>query len=124
MAIFDYRSQAELSPTATEVEIAPIRHRKTRQPIGYGRFARAADLAIEELPHELLMAAQLKVADEQFNSDGIRRLYESVEYPLARRGGKASSVSRGIEIGSHDQGKRRFQATCLRAGATDRAYSG
>jgi len=59
------------------------------------------------------MAAQLKVADEQFNSDGIRRLYESVEYPLARRGGKASSVSRGIEIGSHDQGKRRFQATCL-----------
>jgi hypothetical protein len=88
MAIFDYSSQAELSPTASEVELAPIRHRKTRQPIGYGRFARAADairFAIEELPPELLMAAQLKVADEQFNSDGIRRLYENVEYPLARR---------------------------------------
>jgi hypothetical protein len=89
MAIFDYSNEAELSPTASEVELAPIiRHRKTRQPIGYGRFARAADairFAIEELPPELLMAAQLKVADEQFNSDGIRRLYESVEYPLARR---------------------------------------
>jgi hypothetical protein len=88
MAIFDYSSQAELSPTASEVDLAPIRHRKTRQPIGYGRFARAADairFAIEELPPELLMAAQLKVADEQFNSDGIRRLYENVEYPLARR---------------------------------------
>ena len=88
MAIFDYSSEAELSPTASEVESTPIRLRKTRQPIGYGRFARAADairFAIEELPPELLMAAQLKVADEQFNSDGIRRLYENVEYPLARR---------------------------------------
>jgi hypothetical protein len=88
MAIFDYSSQAELSPIASEVELTPTRHRKTRQPIGYGRFARAAEairFAIEELPPELLMVAQLKVADERFSSDGIRRLYESVEYPLARR---------------------------------------
>jgi hypothetical protein len=88
MAIFDYSSQAELSPIASEVELAPIRHRKTRQPIGYGRFARAAEairFAIEELPPELLMAAQLKADDERFSSDGIRRLYETVEYPLARR---------------------------------------
>jgi hypothetical protein len=88
MAIFDYSNEAELSPTASEVELAPIRHRKTRQPIGYGRFTRAADairFAIEELPPELLMAAQLKVGDERFSSDAIRRLYEGVEYPLARR---------------------------------------
>jgi hypothetical protein len=59
-----------------------------RQPIGYGRFARAADairFAVEELPPELLLATQLKIAGERFDSDGIRRLYESVEYPLARR---------------------------------------
>ena len=65
-----------------------------RKPIGYGRFARAADairFAIEELPPELLPAAQLKVAEETFDSAGIRRLYESVEYPLARRA--AHSVS-------------------------------
>ena len=88
MAILDYSTEAELSSTASEVELSPIRRRKMRQPIGYGRFARAADairFAIEELPPELLLAAQLKVAEERFNSDGIRRLYESVEYPLARR---------------------------------------
>jgi hypothetical protein len=39
--------------------------------------------AIEELPPELPLAAQLKVAEERFDGDGIRRLYESVEYPLA-----------------------------------------
>ena len=59
-----------------------------RQPIGYGRFARAADairFAIEELPPELLLAAQLKVAGERFDGNGIRRLYESDQYPLTRR---------------------------------------
>ncbi len=79
MAIFDYSSEAELSPTAGEVGLFLIGRRRMRQPTGYGRFARAADairFAIEELPPELLLAAQLKVA---------RRLYESVEYPLARR---------------------------------------
>ena len=40
---------------------------------------------LTELPPELLLAAQLKVAEERFDGDGIRRLYESVEYPLARR---------------------------------------
>jgi hypothetical protein len=57
-----------------------------RQPTGYGRFARAADairFAIEELPPEHVLAAQLKVAGKRFDGDGIRRLYESVEYPLA-----------------------------------------
>jgi hypothetical protein len=57
------------------------------QPTGYGRFARVADairFAIEELPPEHLLAAQLKVAGKRFDGDGIRRLYESVKYPLAR----------------------------------------
>ena len=89
MAIFDYSTEAELSPTASEV-VALIwaGRRRMRQPTGYGRFARAADairFAIEELPPELLLAAQLKVAEQRFDGDGIRRLYESVEYPLARR---------------------------------------
>ena len=88
MAVFDYSTEAELSPTASEVGLFPTRSRRLRQPIGYGRFARAAEairFAIEELPPELLSAAQLKVAEERFDGDGIRRLYESVEYPLARR---------------------------------------
>jgi hypothetical protein len=88
MAIFDYSSEAELSRTASEVGLFLTGGRKMRQPTGYGRFARAADairFAIEELPPELLLAAQLKVADKRFDRDGIRQLYESVEYPLARR---------------------------------------
>ncbi len=87
MATFNYSTEADLSPTASEVGLLTTR-RRMRQPIGYGRFARAADairFAIEELPPELLLAAQLKVAEQRFNGDGIRRLYESVEYPLARR---------------------------------------
>jgi hypothetical protein len=101
MAVFDYDIEAELSPTSSEVGQFPIRVRRTRQPIGYGRFARAADairFAIEELPLELLPAAQLKVSEERFDGDGIRRLYESVEYPLARRaaGRRAYQTSRMI----------------------------
>jgi hypothetical protein len=88
MTIFDYNTEAELSPTASEVALLPGGRRRMRQPTGYGRFARAADairFAIEELPPELLLAAQLKVTEERFDGDGIRRLYESAEYPLARR---------------------------------------
>ncbi len=88
MAIFDYSTEAELSPTVSEVALFPAGRRRMRHPTGYGRFARAADairFAIEELPPELLLAAQMKVAEERFDGDGIRRLYESVEYPLVRR---------------------------------------
>jgi Arc/MetJ-type ribon-helix-helix transcriptional regulator len=88
MAIFDYSTEAELSPTVTEAALFAAGRRRMRQPTGYGRFARAADairFAIEELQPELLLAAQLKVAEERFDGDGIRRLYESIEYPLARR---------------------------------------
>jgi Arc/MetJ-type ribon-helix-helix transcriptional regulator len=88
MDIFDYSSEAELSPTAGEVGLFVTGRRRMRQPTGYGRFASAADairFAVEELPPELLLAAQLKVAEQRFDGDGIRRLYESVEYPLARR---------------------------------------
>jgi hypothetical protein len=88
MALFDYSSEAELSPAVSEVALFPAGRPRMRQPTGFGRFARAADairFAVEELPPELLLAAQLKVAEERFDGDGIRRLYESVEYPLARR---------------------------------------
>ena len=88
MAILDYSDEAELSPTASDVELSLVRRRKMRQPTGFGRFARAADairFAIEELPPELLLATQLKVAEKRFSGEEIRRLYECVEYPLIRR---------------------------------------
>jgi hypothetical protein len=88
MAVFDYTTEAELLPTGSATELFPNKTRRGRQPIGYGRFARAADairFAIEELPPNLLLGAHLKVDEEQFDGDGMRRLYDSAEYPLVRR---------------------------------------
>ena len=89
MALFDYRIAAELFPASSPVESAPAgRRRFRREPVGYGRFARAADairFAIEELPPDLLRNAGLEVDAEIFDGDGIRRLYDSNAYPLARR---------------------------------------
>ena len=89
MSAFDYSSVAELFPTRTEAELFPSKNRRLRrEPIGYGRFARAADairFAIEELPIALRPEACLEVDEVIFDDAGIRRLYESNEYPLTRR---------------------------------------
>jgi hypothetical protein len=79
MHTFDYTAPAELFPT---------RSRKGNRPMGYRRFAKAAEairFAIEELPPDLLIGAHLEVEEQRFDSDGIRRLYENTDYPLARR---------------------------------------
>jgi hypothetical protein len=80
MSTFDYGTEAELFPTRNRTF--------RRQPLGYRRFARAAEairFAIEELPAPLLLGAYLEVNEERFDSEGIRRLYDSADYPLARR---------------------------------------
>ncbi len=85
MAAFDYSGEAELFPTSSRIS-------KPR-PMGYRRFARAADairFAIEDLEPELLVGAYLEVEQGRFDDDGIRRLYESAEYPLARRAAPSS----------------------------------
>src|SRR6266849_5210941 len=76
---FDYEAVAELFPT---------RSRKfNRQFARYRRFDRAADalrFAIEELPPQLFQGAYLEVEEERFDSNAMRRLYDSAEFPLAR----------------------------------------
>ena len=88
MSIFDYSIEAELFPA---------RNRKFRRQLqGYRRFTRAADairFAIEELPPELLRGAYLEVDEERFDGDGIRRLYESPDYPLARRSAGSDALA-------------------------------
>ena len=78
--VFDYGAAAELFPG---------RH-KTRMigAVTYKRFAAAAEAiryAVEEIPANSFRGAFLEVNEERFNSNEIRRLYESVEYPLPRQ---------------------------------------
>jgi hypothetical protein len=73
---------------AAPSELFPCRSRKARKPVGYKRFSNAAEairFAMEDLPPDLLLGASLEVEEERFDSDGIRELYESDAFPLARR---------------------------------------
>jgi hypothetical protein len=79
MPSFDYKMPAELFPS---------RSKKGNRPAGYRRFGTAAEairFAIEEMPQDFLLGAVLEVDEQRFDSEAIRRLYESGEYPLARK---------------------------------------
>jgi hypothetical protein len=84
MAEFNYNATAELFPTR--------RRQPRRQSFGYKRFSQAAQairFAIEDLPSECLVGAFLEVDEQRYGSDDIRRLYESVEYPLTRHAARS-----------------------------------
>jgi hypothetical protein len=89
MHTFDYATEAELFDYSLEAELFSAKGRKfRRQPLGYRRFARAADaicFAIEELPPGCLVGTYLEVNEERYQAKDIRRLYDSSEYPLVRR---------------------------------------
>jgi hypothetical protein len=76
---FDYAASAEL--------FVPKRKRGSRQPLSYRRFATAAEaihFAVEQFPALCTLGAWMKVGDERFSGDDIRRLYESTSFPRRR----------------------------------------
>ena len=89
MTAFDYTTEAEIFDLSAEAELFSTKGRKfRRQPLGYRRFARVADairFAIEDMRAELLRGAYLQVDEARFDAVGIRRLYDSPDYPLPRR---------------------------------------
>jgi len=92
MACFDYGAAAELFPG---------RH-KTRMigAAAYKRFAAAGEAiryAVEVLPASSFLGAFLEVNEERFDSNEIRRLYESVEYPLPRQSAAIRGDLRSIK---------------------------
>jgi hypothetical protein len=77
MTQFDYGAEAELFPIR--------RWKSARGRFAYRRFSTAAEairFAIEELPSERLSGACLEVDEARFDGGGIRKLYDSVDYPL------------------------------------------
>jgi hypothetical protein len=88
MPTVDYAAQAELFDYGMEAEVFASRLRKSRRhPLGYKRFARAADpirFVIEDLPPQLLLGTCLEVDEFKYEGREIRRLYESADYPLKR----------------------------------------
>ncbi len=77
---FNYDAEAEL--------FGARRSKSGQRPVGYRRFVRAAEairFAIEELSPELLAGSYLEVDEARFDSRAIRCLYDSVDYPFARR---------------------------------------
>jgi hypothetical protein len=77
---FDYGMSAELFSSKAS--------NGRRQPLSYRRFAQAAEairFAIEDLPQQSLVGTYLEVNELRYESAEIRRLYESVRYPLSRR---------------------------------------
>jgi hypothetical protein len=85
--LFDY---------STEAELFSMKPRNSRRaPLGYRRFARAADairFAIEEQPSQFLTGTYLEVDEIRYQHSEIRRLYESSDYPLVRAAGQLSDA--------------------------------
>lgn len=83
MTAIDYGARAELFTGGRGYALRPVR---------YQRFASASEaikFAVEEVEPEHFLGTYLQVEDDRFDRHEIGRLYNSVDFPLARK--KAAS---------------------------------
>ena len=88
----DYGATAELFLPSTKKRGAHGRS------LAYRRFATAAEairFAMEDLPVMRSVGPWMQVGDAHFNTEAIRKLYESSDYPLRRRKMVPSRSRRG-----------------------------
>ena len=85
---------------AAEVYYMPMRRKGgARQRLGYRRFATAAEairFIVEDFPAAHTLSPWMQVGDNRFDSDAIRQLYDSSDYPLGRRSKKQPKRSRRV----------------------------
>jgi len=84
---FNYAAPAQLLSRVTDPEQFMRKGWKTIQPLGFGRFARAADalrFAVEELAPELREAAYMDVGGTLFDRLAMQALYDDSRYPWPR----------------------------------------
>jgi hypothetical protein len=79
MAIFDCDAPADRFPA---------RSRTGRRPVGYRRFATAAQAtryAVAQMPAGYLDGTVLEIDDDRVEGAAIRNLYDSTDDPLTRK---------------------------------------
>ena len=94
MSTIDFTASAELFP--------PRSWKAKSHGIRYKRFDDAAEAvryAIEDLPPECLLGTYLEVEEARFDCRGIRRLYESEDFPR-KASRKAKPVKRATKAKS------------------------
>ena len=95
---------------AAEVYYMPMRRRGgARQRLSYRRFTSAAEairFVVEDFPAAHTLGPWIQVGDNRFDSDAIRQLYDSSDYPLRRPadGVRTEGGSMNAEIFIHHAG--------------------
>ena len=89
MTAYDSVGAARSSDYEAAAELFPVRNRKfNRKFTRYRRLdiaAGALRFAIVELPPQSLLGTFIEVEEERLDGNGMGRLYDSAEFPLARR---------------------------------------
>jgi hypothetical protein len=85
---------------AAELYYMPMRRRGgKRQRLAYRRFPSAAEairFVVEDFPAAHTLSPWMQVGDNRFDSDAIRRFYDSSDYPLRRRSKRQPKRSRQV----------------------------